>query len=37
MDKFTECKQTYVQSMVERSEKTHKKITECIKADLDKQ
>ena len=37
MNKFMECKQTYVQTFVQRSQKTQKKMSECVKADLDKQ
>ena len=32
-----DCKQTYVQTMVEMSLKSQKKINECVRADLDKQ
>jgi len=32
-----DCKQTYVQTMVERSLKTQQKINEAVKADLNKQ
>ena len=37
MNKFMDCKQTYVQTMVERSLKTQQKINEAVKADLNKQ
>ena len=32
-----DCKQTYVQTMMEKNLKSQKKINECVKADLDKQ
>ena len=37
MSKFMDCKQTYVQTMVEMSLKSQKKINDCVKADLDRQ
>jgi polyhydroxyalkanoate synthesis regulator protein len=37
MNKFMDCRQTYVQSMVEMSLRSQKKLTECVRADLDKQ
>jgi len=37
MSKFMDCKQTYVQTMVEMSLRSQKKINECVRADLDKQ
>jgi hypothetical protein len=37
IEKFMECEKTYLQSIVENSEKSQKKIRDCVQADLDKQ
>jgi hypothetical protein len=37
MDKFNECEKSYLKSIVEKSEKSEKRIKEFIRADLNKQ
>lgn len=37
IEKFMECEKTYLQTIVENSEKSQKKIRDCVQADLDKQ
>jgi hypothetical protein len=37
MEKFSECERTYLQSIVENTEKSEKRIKEFVRADLDRQ
>jgi hypothetical protein len=37
MERYLECETTYLKSYVESSKKSEKKITEFVKADLNKQ